>query len=57
MLSEPIIQELREIIKRDYGREISFEEASEIAHGLVRGFDLMSKIHAKMSSNSDKNDI
>ena len=57
MLSEPIIQELREIIKRDYGRDISFEEASEIAHGLVRGFDLMSKIYARMSSNSGKEEV
>ena len=44
MLSGPTIQKLREIINEDYGREITIEQAADIANTLVRYFDLLAQI-------------
>lgn len=44
-VSKEIILELQQIIKEEYGKEISYEETYEIANGLVGYFDLMSKIY------------
>ena len=38
-------EELREIIKRKYDREITLEQATEIANVLVGYFDLLAKLH------------
>lgn len=46
-VSKERILELQEIIKKDYERDVSFEEASKIANGLVGYFDTLAKIHHK----------
>jgi len=43
-LSKKTISKWQKILKEDYGREISFAEASEAAHNLVGFFDLLLKI-------------
>jgi len=45
MLSEAIIQELKQILKEEYGRDVDLKEASEIAYNLVNYFNLLAKIH------------
>jgi hypothetical protein len=44
-VSEERILELQQIIKEEYGEEVSFAKASEIANGLVGYFDLLAKMH------------
>ena len=50
MVSEKIIKELQEIIKEEYGREVTLIQASEIGNGLVSLYDLLAKIY-----HEDKN--
>lgn len=57
MLSEATILELKEIIKQEYGRELSLAEASEIANTLVGYFDLLAKIHHQDQINDNENEI
>jgi hypothetical protein len=56
-ISEATIQELRQILKEDYGKEVTQAEASEIAYTLVRYFDLLAKIYhrEKTKNNYDDN--
>jgi hypothetical protein len=58
MLSEATIQELRQILKKDYGREINQSEASEIARNLVSYFDLLAKVYHQIKNKDsyDNND-
>ena len=44
MLSEETIRELQQILKEEYGKEITQAEASEIAYALTGWFDLLAKI-------------
>lgn len=41
----PTIEKLHEIIRRKYDREITLEQATEIASALVGYFDLLAKLH------------
>jgi len=43
-ISKETIEELREIMKEDYGLETTKDEAEEIAYSLVGYFDLLNKI-------------
>jgi hypothetical protein len=45
VLSEKTIRVLQEILEEEYGREVSFAEATEIANALVGYFDLLAKIY------------
>lgn len=44
MLSEQKIEELRNIIAEDYGRDLTHAQAEDIAITLVGYFDLLAKI-------------
>lgn len=44
-LSKETIEELKKILKKDYGQNLSTQEATEVANNLVGYFDLMAKIH------------
>jgi hypothetical protein len=44
MLSDATIQELKQILKEEYGRNVDLKEVSKIAHTLVGYFDLLAKI-------------
>jgi hypothetical protein len=50
MLSPQTIEELRLIMKEEYGKEMTLAETSDIAYTLVNYFGLL----AKMQSNNDK---
>ena len=50
-LLKETIKELQEIIRKEYGRSLSFAEVSEIAYGLVNYFDLLAKINQKTTTN------
>ncbi len=44
MVSKPLLKKFQEIIKEDYGKDISLSEAAEIMNGLVGYFDLLAKV-------------
>jgi len=44
MISNSKIEELRQIIATDYGRELTHAQAAEIANTLVGYFDLLAKL-------------
>jgi hypothetical protein len=48
------IEALQEILRDEYGREISFAEAAEIAGALVGYFDLLARIYHR-EKNKDPN--
>jgi len=50
-LSKETISELQRIIREEYGREVSFAEASEIARDLVGYFDQLAKIKWRMDND------
>ena len=50
-LSKETISELQRIIREEYGREVSFAEASEIARVLVGYFDQLAKIKWRMDND------
>ena len=56
-ISEATIQELKQVLMEDYGKDVTQVEASEIAHTLVGYFDLLAKIHHReiMKNNYDDN--
>jgi hypothetical protein len=54
-LNEKTIQALQEILRDEYGREVSFAEAAEIASGLVGYFDLLARIYHREKNQNPKN--
>lgn len=52
-LNEATIQELRQILKEDYGQEVNDKEAFEIATNLVGYFDLLAKIYHRIRTQND----
>jgi len=57
MVSDELLEEFRVIILEDYGREITKEEASEIANGMVQYFDLLAKMkHEQDQANKEKSE-
>lgn len=53
-LKKATIEELRQIIAEDYGRELTFGEVEVIANGLVGYFDILAKIYHR-GQNKSKN--
>lgn len=53
VISEATIQELRQILKEDYGKEVTQAEASEIVYTLVGYFDLLAKIYHQMKTQDN----
>ena len=52
-LNEKTIQALQEILRAEYGREVSFAEATDIANALVGYFDLLARIYHRRK-NEDR---
>lgn len=50
-LSEKTIEELQQILKEEYGKEMTRAEASEIACALVGYFDTLGKINGHIENN------
>jgi hypothetical protein len=53
MASQHLLQELGEIIKEEYGRNLTMKEISEIGNGLVGYFNLLAKIHHENNQNNE----
>ena len=53
MISEELIIELQEIIKSQYGVNLSFEETARIGDDLVEAFDVMAQISFRSKHNID----
>jgi len=51
MVSQQLLNELREIIREEYGQDLEMEKVSQIGNGLVGYFDLLTKIHHKNNEN------
>lgn len=56
MLSQETVEALRQILKEDYGRDVSRADASEIAHTLVGYYDLLAKIYHREKTESNDTD-
>jgi hypothetical protein len=48
MVSQQIVEELKTIIKEDYGKDLETKEVAQIAENLVNYFDLLAKIYHRM---------
>ncbi len=47
MISETLLQELQQIVREDYGKNLGKEELTEIANTLVKTFDLLAKVESR----------
>jgi hypothetical protein len=55
MVSKPMLQKLKIIIKNEYGRDLSDSEVFEIGNGLVRYFKALKKLNlSKQFANMKK---
>lgn len=45
MISQPLLEELKNIIKDEYGRDLEMKNVARIAEDLVGYFDLLAKIN------------
>lgn len=52
-LSKERILELQQILEEEYGKKLSFVEASEAANNLVGFFDLLAKTDAENKKNQN----
>lgn len=62
MLKKETVEELKRILREDYGQDLSMREATEAANALVGCFDLLAKIsyrdqrsNKKLKTIKDKN--
>ncbi len=53
MVSQPLINELREIIRQEYGRDLDPQEASRIGNGLVGYFNLLAKMYHENNQHNE----
>ncbi len=44
-VSRELIEEFQKIVKEEHNKDLTFEDASSIANGLVGYFDLLAKIN------------
>ena len=51
MVEGKLINELKQIIKDVYGKDVSFQEASEIGNTLVNYYDLLAKIYHEIKKD------
>jgi len=56
MLSEGTIQNLQRIIKEEYNKDVTMEEATEIANTLVGYYDLLGRIYHEIKTDEINNE-
>ena len=54
MISQQLLEELKIIIKDDYGKDLEMKEVTEIAESLVGYFDLLAKINHHIQNNVER---
>lgn len=55
MLSQETINEFIQVVREDYDREITPEQASEILRNLVNYFDLLAKLNYRQKYDNENN--
>ena len=55
-LSKESIEEFKRIFKKEYGRELTYEEAYEAAFNLLGFFELLWKIDRRLKREQKKKD-
>ncbi len=50
-ISEATIREFQQVVKEDYGKELTLPQASEILATLVGYFELLNRIDARKNEN------
>ena len=50
-MNQDIIKEFQQAIKKDYGKDVSFEEAMIMLKDLVEYFSTLKKIHCRIQSD------
>jgi len=53
MVSQQLLNELKEIIKEEYGKDLEMDKISQIGNGLVGYFDLLAKMQHENNLNND----
>jgi hypothetical protein len=59
LISQELLNELKDILREDYGKELSQKELFEVGNSLVLYFDLLARIHSRnrlKSENSERDD-
>ncbi len=58
LISQELLNELKDILREDYGKELSQKELFEVGNSLVLYFDLLTRIHSrnKLKSISSERD-
>ena len=56
MPKEATVQELQQIIKQEYGEELSLEKVAQIARDITGYFDLLANIYHRTKINENNND-
>lgn len=52
-ISEATIREMQQILKEDYGKDLTLGEVAEITKNLVGYFDLLARIHYREKNKND----
>ena len=55
MVSKELLEELRAIIREQYGWDLSPKEVSEIGNGLVDYFSLLAELNARLEKEENNN--
>jgi len=55
MLDEMTIQELQQILKEEYQKDLSLKEVSEIATTLLNFFEVLASVYQEMELKKSKN--
>ncbi|MGB9726693.1 MAG: hypothetical protein ACPLXB_01190 [Minisyncoccia bacterium] len=56
MVSQQLVEELKTIIKEDYGKDLEIKEIAQIANNLVGYFNLLAKIHLREKESENRYD-
>jgi hypothetical protein len=57
MLKRELLNELREIVKEDFGENLSDEELFEFGNSLLSYFELLTKIYFREKNSNEENSI
>ncbi len=52
-ISQELLNELKDILREDYGKELSPKELFEVGNSLVLYFDLLARIHSRNKLKSE----
>jgi len=57
MIQDSTIKEFHQLLRKEYGRSVSLEEAREILSGTVAYFDLLAKIDYRKHATLENPDV